>query len=74
MWKHYFDKIDGVIFVVDSTDREKLKKAKLELEKLMTDQSIGNVPFMLYYNKQDLADKILTDEEIDSVLDLEILR
>lgn len=37
LWRHYFDKIDGVIFVVDSTDRDRLQKAKIELEKLMID-------------------------------------
>ena len=37
LWRHYFDKIDGVIFVVDSTDKDRLIRAKQELEKLMTD-------------------------------------
>eukprot|EP00347_Sterkiella_histriomuscorum_P002773 403366854 len=71
LWKHYFDKIDGVIFVIDSTDREKLQKAKKELQSLMVDQSIGAVPFLIYFNKQDLTDQLITQEEIEQILDLQ---
>jgi len=35
LWKHYFDHIDAVIFVVDSTDEEKLLFAKEELKRLL---------------------------------------
>ena len=35
LWKHYFDKIDSVIFVIDSTDMEKLILVKEELNKIM---------------------------------------
>ena len=27
LWKHYFDKINAIIFVVDSNDRERILKA-----------------------------------------------
>ena len=36
LWKHYFDHIDGVVFVVDSTDEEKLLFAREELKKLLS--------------------------------------
>jgi GTPase SAR1 family protein len=29
LWKHYFDKIHAVVFVIDSTDNERLTKAKV---------------------------------------------
>ena len=35
LWKHYFDHIDAVIFVIDSTDEEKLMFAKDELRRLL---------------------------------------
>ena len=28
LWKHYYDKVDGIIFVVDSTDIDRMKIAK----------------------------------------------
>ncbi len=35
LWKHYFDHIDAVIFVVDSTDEERVLFAKEELRRLL---------------------------------------
>lgn len=35
LWKHYFDHIDAVVFVVDSTDEERVLFAKDELRRLL---------------------------------------
>ncbi len=34
LWKHYFDHIDAVVFVIDSTDEEKLLFARDEHKRL----------------------------------------
>jgi GTPase SAR1 family protein len=39
LWKHYFDHIDGVVFVVDSTDEERIFLAKDELRRLLSGPS-----------------------------------
>jgi ADP-ribosylation factor 1/2 len=39
LWKHYFDHIDGVVFVVDSTDEERLFLARDELRRLLSGPS-----------------------------------
>ena len=54
LWKHYFDKIDGVAFVIDSTDEEKLLFATEEFTRLLSDESLLGIPFLLLYNKSDL--------------------
>ena len=36
LWKQYFDQIDAVIFVLDSTDEEKIMFAKDELRRLLS--------------------------------------
>lgn len=41
LWKHYFDHIEAVVFVIDSTDEEKLLFAKEELRRILTDESLG---------------------------------
>ncbi|AQK54529.1 ADP-ribosylation factor [Zea mays] len=41
LWRHYFNNTDGLIYVVDSLDRERIGKAKAEF------QAIINDPFML---------------------------
>ena len=56
MWKHYFDSVDGVMFVIDSTDREKLTKAKSELNRVLKDKALENLPYVLMLNKSDITD------------------
>ena len=34
LWKHYFDSIDAIMYVIDVTDRERLSKARNELHKI----------------------------------------
>ena len=54
LWKHYYDHVNAIFFVVDSTDEEKLMFAKDELTKIQLDESLANVPFLILYNKTDL--------------------
>jgi GTPase SAR1 family protein len=36
LWRHYFQNTQGLIFVVDSNDRERISEAKDELQKMVT--------------------------------------
>ena len=54
LWKHYFDKINAVIFVIDSTDKDRLPKVRQQLSKVCNDQELGSAPVLILYNKQDL--------------------
>ena len=54
LWKHYFDHINAIIFVIDSTDEEKLLFARDELNKIIKDESLLGVPLLIMYNKSDL--------------------
>ena len=56
LWKHYFDSIDGMIFVIDSTDCERIPKAKAELMRVTKDVSLQNVPCLLMFNKTDMTE------------------
>ena len=56
LWKHYFDSVDGLIFVVDSTDRGRIAKAKAELSRVGKDPSLSQVPDLLMFNKCDLVE------------------
>lgn len=41
LWKHYFDHIDAIVFVVDWTSSDKvLAKAQTELHKLAKDKAL----------------------------------
>ncbi len=70
LWKHYFDKINAVIFVVDSSDREKMQKANEELHKVIDDPELSNAPVLIFANKQDVQGA-LTKEEVYQALSLQ---
>jgi len=40
LWKHYFDSVDGLIFVIDSTDTARMAKAKAELYRVGKEPSL----------------------------------
>ena len=54
LWKHYFQNTDGLIFVVDSNDRDRMDESAKELEKLLKEEQLKDCPFLIYANKQDL--------------------
>ena len=37
-WRNYFESTDGLIWVVDSTDRQRLQDCKLELAALLVEE------------------------------------
>lgn len=42
----------GLIFVVDSSDRERVDEAKVELEKLLEEDELRDVVVLVFANKQ----------------------
>ena len=69
LWKHYFDKIHAVIFVIDSADSERLPKAKILLHRCFGDKDLSVAPILIFANKQDLDEK-MTSEEIYEKLEI----
>lgn len=54
LWRHYFVGTQALIFVVDSSDRERLEEARVELHKIINDREMSNVILLVFANKQDL--------------------
>jgi ADP-ribosylation factor protein 1 len=54
LWRHYYDKNDAVIFVVDSCDRDRIGQAGEEIRKLMHEDQLKDSLLLVYLNKQDL--------------------
>lgn len=50
----YLRGTDGVIFVIDSADRERFQEAKEELMRVLDSQEMRDVPLVVIANKQDL--------------------
>ncbi|TPX31136.1 hypothetical protein SmJEL517_g05445 [Synchytrium microbalum] len=56
LWAHYFQNSEALIFLVDSNDRDphRISEARDELQRLLSDEVLGDIPVLLYVNKQDL--------------------
>ncbi|KAF7836515.1 protein EXPORTIN 1A [Senna tora] len=54
LWRHYFNNTDGLIYVVDSLDRERIGKAKQEFQAIISDPFMLNSVILVFANKQDM--------------------
>jgi len=62
IWKDYFATVDGIIFLVDAADRTRFQEAREELSRLLEEQSLANVPFVVLGNKIDIPVAASEDE------------
>lgn len=62
LWKSYARRADGIIFVVDSTDKERLEEAKIELIKILKGPETQGMPVVVLANKQDLPGSVDSSE------------
>ncbi|KAL7832083.1 hypothetical protein AOLI_G00296310 [Acnodon oligacanthus] len=69
LWKSYTRCTDGVVFVVDSVDAERMEEAKTELHKITRSSETQGVPVLIVANKQDLRHS-LTVAEVEKMLAL----
>lgn len=72
LWSHYYRGTNGLIYVVDSADRERILQAKEELEKMLGEQEMKDAALLVLANKQDLPNA-MTSTEIMQKLNLEAL-
>ena len=70
LWKHYFDKIHAIIYVIDSADKERLAKSKTYLFRVLQDSDLKDEPILIMANKQDI-EGAMTTEEITKELGLD---
>ena len=54
LWRHYYTGSEGLIFVVDSADRDRIDEARQELHRIIGDREMRNALLLVFANKQDL--------------------
>ncbi|KAL0270869.1 UNVERIFIED_CONTAM: hypothetical protein PYX00_008141 [Menopon gallinae] len=54
LWKSYTRCTDGIVFVLDSVDTERMEEAKMELVRTARSPDNSGVPILVLANKQDL--------------------
>ena len=72
LWKHYYQNTEGLIFVVDSLDTERIDIAKEELHRMLSQEEMAKAAVLVFANKQDQA--TMTIPEITNRLALQSLR
>lgn len=72
-WRNYFEQTDGVIWVVDSSDKLRLKDCKEELHNLLKQEKLAGATLIVLCNKQDISGALKV-EEIKGILELDEIK
>ncbi|XP_072343094.1 ADP-ribosylation factor 2-like isoform X1 [Scyliorhinus torazame] len=67
LWRHYFQNTQGLIFVVDSNDRERVNEARDELNRMLSEDELKDAVLLVYANKQDLPNAMNVAEITDKL-------
>ena len=73
LWRHYFQNTEGLIFVVDSNDRERIAEARDELNRMLAEDELREAVLLVFANKQDLP-HAMNPAEITDKLGLHNMR
>ncbi|XP_059381676.1 cation channel sperm-associated protein 3-like isoform X3 [Carassius carassius] len=68
-WRKLLPAVNGIVFLVDCADYARLPESKTELDALMTDETIGNVPILILGNKIDKPEAI-SEEKLREIFGL----
>jgi ADP-ribosylation factor related protein 1 len=57
LWEEYYQHCQGILFIIDSTDRDRLQECRDALLSINKDL-ISDIPILMLANKQDLPDSM----------------
>ena len=73
LWRHYYQNTQGIIYVVDSNDRDRVQEAREELQKMLNEDELRDALLLVFANKQDLPNA-MSAAEITDKLGLQSIR
>ena len=53
LWRHYFSGTDALVYVIDTSDKERLDMAREELSSILNDDELRNACLLVLANKMD---------------------
>ena len=67
LWRHYYQNTQGLIFVVDSNDKDRIQEANEELQKMLREDELRDATLLVFANKQDLPNAMSVSEITDKL-------
>ncbi|KAJ3200960.1 hypothetical protein HDU83_007253 [Entophlyctis luteolus] len=67
LWRHYFQNTQGIIFVIDSNDRDRIGEARDELQRMLNEDELREAILLVFANKQDLPNAMNAPEITDKL-------
>merc|ERR1711861_67873 len=68
LWRHYYQNTQGIIFVVDSNDKERVGEAKDELNRMLSEDELRDGVLLVLSNKSDLPQAMSAAETADKLV------
>ena len=68
-WRNYFEKTDGLVWVVDTGDHHRMELVRHELQQLLQQERLAGATLLVLANKQDVPNA-MTAAEVTSALQL----
>eukprot|EP00854_Cymbomonas_tetramitiformis_P014793 gene14793-17484_t len=66
-WRHYYQNTKALIYVVDSSDRDRVEDCKEELHKILNEDELTDAAILVYANKTDLPNAMNAAEVTDQL-------
>ncbi|XP_075394538.1 ADP-ribosylation factor-like protein 13A [Tenrec ecaudatus] len=68
LWPNYYAQAHGIVFVLDSSDLERMHEVKIVLPSVLSDPRVAGKPILLLANKQDKTGALLTEDIAEHLL------
>ena len=53
LWRYYYDNANGLMFVLDSSDTERIEEARDEIHRILCNDLLKDAMLLVFANKQD---------------------
>merc|ERR1712014_172301 len=73
LWRYHYANTQGLIFVVDSNDHDRIEDAREELHQMLGEDEMRDAAVLVIANKQDLPNS-MTTSEVSEKLGLQSMR
>jgi ADP-ribosylation factor protein 1 len=67
LWRHYYNNTQGIIFVVDSNDPQRIDSARDELQRLLREDELADATLLIFANKQDMPNAMTCTQMSDKL-------